>query len=153
MLRKDRIMKKAAISGLCLLLLGVSAIGALAAERKGEEAAIRHVVQLYFDGIIKYDEDALRTAFHPQASIIGTTGEGEADWEPFEEWVVYTRGDAPDPTGRNNRIVSIDITGNAASVKTDLAWPHVHYVDYLSLLKIDGNWVIVNKIWNREKPN
>ena len=145
-------MKKAMASGLCLLIAGAAAIGAIPEKQKSEEAAIRQVVQLYFDGIIKYEEDALRKAFHPRANIIGTTGEGTVDWEPFQEWVLYTRKDAPDPAGRNNSIVSIDITGNAAVVKTDLAWPHVHYVDYLSLLKIEGRWVIVNKTWNREKP-
>ncbi len=120
---------------------------------KKDEEAIRAVIQLYFDGIIKYDEEALRKAFHPKANVIGTTNEGAVEWEPFQEWVVYTRGKAPDPAGRNNAIVSIDITGRAAVVKTALAWPSVHYTDYLSLLKIDGEWKIVNKIWHREKPS
>jgi hypothetical protein len=110
------------------------------------------VVQLYFDGIIKYDEQALRKAFHADASVVGAKDDGTPDWEPFQEWVLYTRGKAPDATGRNNRIVSIDITGRAAVVKTDLDWPSVHYVDYLSLLKLDSQWKIVNKIWHREKP-
>ncbi len=140
---------------LTVALLAATLIAAGKAETSmpatDDEQAIRAVVQLYFDGIIKYDEQSLRKAFHADANVIGTTKEGAADWEPFQEWVVYTRGDAPDPTGRENRIVSIDITGNAAVAKTDLDWPHVHYVDYLSLLKIDGEWQIVNKIWNRAK--
>jgi len=145
-------MKQAVAVGTILVIVAFTTVGASYAEQKSQEAAIREVVQLYFDGIIQYDEAALRKAFHPEASVIGTNKEGGADWEPFQEWVVYTRGEAPDPTGRNNSIVSIDITGNAAVVKTDLDWPHVRYVDYLSLLKIDGQWVIVNKIWHREKP-
>ena len=141
----------------CLLTLAAGTLVAgvaadKSADRKKDEAAIRKVVQLYFDGIIKYDEASLRKAFHPQANVIGTDKAGAADWEPFQKWVVYTRGQTPDPTGRNNKIISIDITGRAAVVKTDLDWPHVHYVDYLSLLEIDGQWKIVNKIWNREKP-
>lgn len=148
------------IQGVALACVLVAAAGILLAaaneetspDANKEEEAIRAVVQLYFDGIIKYDEEALRKAFHPKANVIGTTKEGAADWEPFQEWVVYTRGDAPDPTSRNNTIVSIDIAGRAAVVKTDLDWPSVHYIDYLSLLKIDGEWKIVNKIWHREKP-
>ncbi|MCP4645435.1 MAG: nuclear transport factor 2 family protein [bacterium] len=141
------------VSLLCLLTAAV--LGAAASKPAippEDEKAIREVVQLYFDGIIKYDEQALRKAFHADANVIGTTKEGKADWEPFQEWVVYTRGDAPDPTGRNNRIVSIEVTGRAAIAKTDLDWPHVHYVDYLSLLRIDGQWKIVNKIWHRAEP-
>jgi putative lumazine-binding protein len=145
-------MKTTVVFGLCLLGLGSTMIARVSDGQDADEAAIREVVQLYFDGIIKYDEDSLRKAFHPQANIIGTTDAGQADWEPFQQWVLYTRGEAPDSTGRLNRIISIDITGRAAIAKTDLDWPHVHYVDYLSLLKIEGEWRIVNKIWNREKP-
>ena len=50
-----------------------------------------------------------------------------------------------------NRIVSVDMRGTAAVVKTDLSWPNVHYVDYLSLLKVEGEWKIVNKIWWQER--
>lgn len=131
----------------------LAASGETASEEEADEDAIRAVIQLYFDGIIQYDEAALRKAFHPKASVIGTTSDGAQEWEPFQEWVVYTRGDAPDPAGRVNTIVSIDITGRAAVVKTDLNWPSAHYTDYLSLVKIDGAWKIVNKIWHREKPS
>ena len=144
---------------LLVCLAAVAAVALVAADAvdkpadlKKDEAAIRQVVQLYFDGIIKYDEESLRKAFHPKANVIGTTDTGAADWEPFQDWVVYTRSDAPDPADRNNHIISVDIAGRAALVKTDLDWPHVNYIDYLSLLKIDGEWKIVNKIWHRNKP-
>jgi len=118
-----------------------------------DEVQILKVVQFYFDGIIEYDEAKLREAFHPDAVVSGTDDTGALDSKPFQEWVLYTRGTAPDRAGRENTIVSVDISGHAAVVKTDLAWPHVHYVDYLSLLKLDGTWVIMSKIWYKEKPN
>lgn len=117
-----------------------------------EEEAIRAVVAQYFHGIIAYDEAALREAFHPEAQVLGTGRDGGADWQRFDDWVVYTRGAAPDPTGRENRIVSIERTGRAAVVKAELDWPRMLYTDYLSLLQIDGTWQIVNKIWHREDP-
>ena len=45
-----------------------------------------------------------------------------------------------------------DITGTAAVAKVDLQWPRVHYVDYLSLIKIGDEWKIVNKIWHQGPP-
>lgn len=117
-----------------------------------DEKAIREVVQLYFDGIIKYDEAALRKAFHPDAYVIGLAKSGKLERAPFQEWVLYTRGTAPDPTGRNNTIVTVDIAGTAAVAKTDLNWPHVRYIDYLSLMKIEGEWRIVNKVFHRGEP-
>lgn len=117
-----------------------------------DEQAIRAVIQQYFDGIIQYDEAALREAFHPDAMVIGLNKAGEIEREPFQEWVLYTRGKAPDPTGRNNTIVQVDIDGTAAVVKTDLNWPSVRYIDYLSLMKSNGEWRIVNKIFHRGEP-
>lgn len=139
----------AAVAG--AVLVGAAAVNAPAGAAD-DEKAIREVIQLYFDGIIKYDEAALREAFHPDAFVIGLNKQGELEREVFQEWVLYTRGTAPDPTGRNNAIVSVDITGTAAVVKTDLDWPSARYIDYLSLLKIDGTWCIVNKIYHRGEP-
>ena len=56
-----------------------------------------------------------------------------------------------DANQRTNEILSIDIEGLAAVAKTELMWPNVRYIDYLSLLKIDGEWRIVNKIWHQER--
>ena len=44
-------------------------------------------------------------------------------------------------------IAGIDSTGDAAIVKTVLRFPKFQFTDYLSLLKLDGAWIIVNKIY------
>lgn len=112
--------------------------------------AIRETVQLYFDGIMNYDVESLERAFHADAYLLASLPT-RFYRAPFQEWKNFTQGEAPDATGRENRIVSIDVVGNAAVVKTDLDWPRIHYVDYLSLLKIDGQWKIVNKIWHQDR--
>ena len=40
---------------------------------------------------------------------------------------------------------SIDVTGNAAVVKVVLDYPQTRFTDYMSMLKINGEWKIVNK--------
>jgi len=137
-----------AVPGLLLLAAAVETPDPIS----DDEKAVRAVVQRYFDGIIKYDEAALREAFDPDAVVIGLNKAGEVERAPFQEWVLYTRGQAPDPTGRNNSIVLVDIAGTAAVVKTDLNWPNVRYLDYLSLMKSNGEWRIVNKIFHRGEP-
>ncbi len=72
---------------------------------------------------------------------------GELIVIPFEQWLGYfAEPQTRDPDTHVNRIVSVDMQGNAAVAKTDLEWPDVHYVDYLSLLQVEGEWKIVNKI-------
>ena len=48
------------------------------------------------------------------------------------------------------RIVSIDMTGIEAMVKVEDLYLGFRFTDYLSLLKIDGEWVIVNKTFYHE---
>ena len=44
----------------------------------------------------------------------------------------------------------MDVTGNAASVKVLETHDNAIYTDYLSLLKWNGEWKIVNKIYTVE---
>ena len=135
--------------------LAVPAIALTASvERSGsaaEEEAIRETVEAYFDGMMQAKSDYLRRAFHSEARLIGIGRDGNAMIIPFDRWAQSWDGREPrDVSKYTNTIISTDIAGTAASVKTDLEWPDVHYVDYLSLLKIGGEWKIVNKIWWEE---
>jgi hypothetical protein len=42
------------------------------------------------------------------------------------------------------------VTGSAATAKLELARPDMMVTDYMALLKVDGRWVIVNKIFDRQ---
>lgn len=132
-------------------ILGLMSISTAA---DSDEAEIRAAVESYFDGMMSHDAEALDRAFHPESRLLGSPREG-LTVIPFREWRTFAEREAPerDLARYDNRIVSVDAYGKAAVVKVDLAWPDVHYVDYLSLLEIDGEWKIVNKIWHQEAPD
>ena len=44
---------------------------------------------------------------------------------------------------------SVDLAGTCAVAKVESDFGDYGFVDYLSLLKIDGRWVIVNKVFVR----
>jgi hypothetical protein len=48
-------------------------------------------------------------------------------------------------------VASVDVAGDAAVAKLELERPDMLITDYMSLLKVDGRWVIVNKIFSREQ--
>ncbi|AWX44408.1 hypothetical protein HME9304_01408 [Flagellimonas maritima] len=48
---------------------------------------------------------------------------------------------------RNHRISFINIAGNAAMAKLETEYPKGFNADYFTLLKIDGNWKIVSKVY------
>jgi protease I len=47
-------------------------------------------------------------------------------------------------------VVSVDVTGEVAAVKVADLYRGMRYIDYLTLLKIDGCWQIVNKTFHQE---
>ena len=106
-------------------------------------------MEAYFDGITNNDAEALDRAFAPQGRIMFVRSDGTLYERSFEEWAMFAER-PPAPEGKENHLVSVDVTGTAAMAKTELFWPGVHYVDYLSLLKMDGEWRIVQKIWWQE---
>ena len=44
----------------------------------------------------------------------------------------------------------MDVVGDAAVAKLELKRPNAVLTDYMSLLKVDGRWLIVNKIFTRD---
>lgn len=133
------------------LLVMVTATGWKADARRGnpDEAAVRGVIEKYFAGMVTGSPETLAEAFDPEAFLIGR-GRGEPVRISFERWAPGMDEPFENPEAYVNRIASIDVNGDAAVAKTVLEWPDVRYVDYLSLLKIDGRWRIVNKIWHQE---
>lgn len=122
---------------------------AAAWRRHADEAAVRAVVQKYFDGMLEGSPEKLGAAFDHDAVLLGVGHHGIVRL-PFEAWSAELDEPFDDPEAYHSRIAAVDIAGDAAMVKTDLEWPSYHYVDYLSLLKIDGAWRIVNKAWHQE---
>jgi len=57
---------------------------------------------------------------------------------------------ANDEAQRKRSIEIIEMSGNAAIAKIVLDYPTIKFVDYMSLLKIDGEWKIVNKSFYAE---
>lgn len=117
------------------------------------EAAIRATVENYFGGMMHGDPQLLREAFHADSRLMAANGNGELTLIPFDRWASSWGGQpALDAATHQNRILDIDIHGTAAVAKTELTWPNVKYIDYLSLIQVGDEWKIVNKIWSQETP-
>jgi hypothetical protein len=112
--------------------------------------SIGKTVQSYFDGMHFGDTNRLRSAFRPDAFLFGCY-HGEFSRMSFEEWASEVEGmDKPSETGEvfDMVIVSIDVTGPTAQVKVSELYAGVRYTGYLSLMMIDENWKIVNKLYH-----
>lgn len=133
-----------------ILLAGVSTFTSISVgiqEEDDEENAIRETVELYFKGDSERDVEFLRKAFHPAARLLTSDENGNLSVLTQSEWHERVRR-TPDREKPAMRILHIDRSGNAAVAKTQMTLSNGEYTDFLSLLKINGHWIIVNKIYH-----
>jgi Putative lumazine-binding len=120
--------------------------------RWADEAAIRQTVQYYFDGGKNRDSLTLRKAFHPDARMLFAR-DGKLVVVPIGEYITRVGSESLKPgevDSTERRVVSVDVVDDAAVAKLELKRPSAVLTDYMSLLKVDGRWLIVNKIFTRE---
>ena len=137
-----------------LLLLSLLALSSCrpAEAADGERAAVTAAVERYFRGHATGDGAHFRQAFHPEARIFSVK-DGKVASLSRDEFAARASGKpAADESRRRRKIISIDIAGDAAVAKVDLDYPDVHFIDYLALLRVDGSWVIINKVFHRAPP-
>lgn len=115
-----------------------------------EEAAVRAAIEHYFRAHATGLGEHHRKVFHPEAKLFWIN-DGKFTQRTSEDYIAGSPGKpAPDEAQRKRTIEMIDITGDAAVAKLVLDYPNAKLTDYMSLLKIDGEWKIVNKIFTRE---
>jgi hypothetical protein len=120
--------------------------------RWADEAAIRQTVQYYFDGGKTRDSLTLRKAFHPDARMLFVR-DGKLVVVPIAEYITRVGSEPLKPgevDSTERKVVSVDVVGDAAVAKLELKRPDAFLTDYMSLLRVDGRWLIVNKIFSRE---
>jgi hypothetical protein len=115
-----------------------------------DQNAIERVIQTYFDGLYEGDADKLASVFHA-TSALTFERDGQITVLPLAAWLQSVRGrPAPKAAGlaRDDAILLLDQSGpTTALVKVKCQIPPRYFTDYLSLLKLDGRWVVVQKVF------
>jgi hypothetical protein len=115
-------------------------------------AGIEATVQLYFDGLYHSDVEGLKKAFHPCAQVIGHF-QGPFAVMSLDDFLGIVGGTpAPSESGEayDMKIVLVDQVAEAALVKVEDLYMGLRFTDYLTLMKVDGTWRIINKAYRHE---
>ena len=134
-----------------LLLLTVLGVLRIYAQAASEEKTVRRTVESYLHGLKFNDIDSLKRAFHPEAKLFFVRKNDELGQLTQEQWYKGFEKNAGKEEEGDLQIVSVDVTGKAASVKVVEIYDDSTYTDYISLLKLADGWKIVNKIFVVEK--
>ena len=117
-----------------------------------EYDAITRTVQMYVDGGKSGRGDDMKPAFHPAATIFGYIG-SDLFAGPIQGLFDWNDQNGP-ATELEGRIASIDITETVATVRLELDnWTGHRFTDLFTLLKVDGEWKIMNKLFHLHPEN
>ncbi|MEX0363607.1 MAG: nuclear transport factor 2 family protein, partial [Allomuricauda sp.] len=105
---------------------------------------IEQTLGYYMEGGSNRDFNTLKKAFHETATMKYITEEGYKEVNALEFFSGMKTGNR---VNRKNRIAEITVSGHAANARLELEYPDFTFVDFMNLLKIDGEWKIVNKIF------
>ena len=144
------------IPALLLALTAVATLPVHAQAPGAEEAKVRTVVDSYLHGLKFNDVESLKKAFLPEAKLYYVGKDGKLAQYTQADWYKGFVGSAGKEEKGVLRIAAVEVTKDAASVKVVEDYPSgngstTRYTDYLSLLKLEGRWWIVNKIYTVEK--
>ena len=133
------------------LLSGLAAAVPAAQGKNPEQAAVRKAIEdHYFKAQSTGDGSHLKGTFVDEGRMMWVA-DNKLQMRTSAEYIGGFRGQPPaDEAKRKRRVLMVDVTGDAAVAKVELDFPDVTFTDYFSMLKIGGDWKIVNKSFHRQ---
>lgn len=131
----------------CLLVFtGVSMLtSSILAQSKGDEEGVTKCLEDYMSA----EGDRVEKAFHPSATMKYVDAQtGEFKDVPIADYIARVKA-APKPQ-RKIKIVYKKIEGTAAQAQIRIETDKLILSDFMNLLKINGEWKIVSKIFSRK---
>ena len=109
--------------------------------------AITKTLQHYIDGARTGSGDAMKPAFHEDATIFGYVGD-DLFAGPIQGLFDWNDENGP-ATGLEVLGTDIDLASTVATVRLELDdWTGHRFTDLFTLLKVDGEWKIMNKVFH-----
>ena len=134
-----------------ILLIALSAAFMLQAQSDIE--LITSTLMDYIEGSTEGQPQRLKTAFHDDLNLYSIKKDGKLSIWAGTDYIADTKEGKP--TGEGGKIISIDYENNAAVAKVEISHPKSKstYIDYFMLLKIEGTWTIIHKMYTKRTSN
>ena len=114
-------------------------------------AEVAAALQDYFDGLYRSDTSRLARVFHPQAHYYSVTDGQLLHLDMAHYFQIVDQRPSPASRGdaRMDRILAIEFAGPVtAFARVECSIAPKHFTDFLTLVKLDGQWRIVAKVFH-----
>jgi hypothetical protein len=132
-----------------IFLIILVCIGIQNSIAQSDDALIRETLTKYIDGSTGGQPALLKEAFHPDLNLYYVKNNAVATWSGVA-YIADTKEGKP--TGEKGKILSVDYENNAAVAKVEISHPNspTPYIDYFMLLKTNGTWTIIHKMFTKK---
>ncbi len=119
-----------------------------------EMTEIERIVNLYLEGLYERKFNLLEEAFWEESRNIGVTADNEFWFKTMEFWKEKCKKPLNQNSMENRELIveNIDVWHNSAIARVKMTVTHPKRIyectDFLSLIKINGKWKIMSKLWS-----
>lgn len=148
-------MKYILFSTFLFIMLAASAVQASAKQlmkmknyNTDSAEIVRILNDVYFKGINEGDTNLLHTIYYPGTLLFGDAA-GKPYFKTIAQYLDAVKNrQSPKDSGKpfKGEIISIEIINSIAVAKVHVKMYNFNYFELLSFHKLDGKWVIVNKM-------
>lgn len=117
---------------------------------KTETELITETLLDYIEGSTNGQPSRLKKAFHPDLNLYYVWAREFRTWSG-KDYINDTK--EGEPTGENGSILLIDYENDIATAKIKIDHPDYDhpYIDYLMLMKLNGKWLIIHKMFTEKQ--
>ena len=132
-----------------VFVIAMFLMASITIQAQTEEELISTTLLDYIEGTANGQAERITKAFHPDLNLYAVKDGGLLK-RPGKEYIqFFTDGKKRDRIGT---ILMIDYENDAAIAKVEIANSinASSYIDYMMLLKVDGKWTIIHKMYTKK---
>lgn len=142
--------------GIAIIALLAVPLIARSVAYEAEEQAVREAVLDYVEGVYEVAPERIERSVHPELRKLGfykrdsstTYRMAPMTYEQLVNLAANYNKDGRVPKDAVKEVVVLDVLDQTASVKLVAHWG----IDYMHLAKYDGQWKIINVLWQSHPP-
>ena len=119
-----------------------------------EGKAVEKTVINYIENFFENNYDAMNESLHPRLAKRGLNQDGKTiseDFPPEKLKELMLTKPKFEVKHQYNVVENITVFGNMATASLRTGYPKTRWTEYVHLVKLDGNWKIINVFWEFKK--
>lgn len=136
-----------------LVILSISIASSRAQSTIDENTVIKKTILTYIENFFENNYNLMNESLHPRLAKRGLNQDGtlSEDFPPEKLKELMLTKQKFKAEHQYNVVENIAVYGNMASASLRTGYPKARWTEYIHLVKLEGNWKIINVFWEFKK--